>query len=209
MKSEQYKNYYDIVILPSAEVRDVAIAASQKIYRKLGSDLVLGKQSFKPHISLYHVTVTKKNFSEMVRRLRVIGGRLKVGPLAILPYKNQPHLAVTKIAWLQNLHQSVLVAINPLRDKTFSDAWDNGAKYGNIVKSVHRKNIQKYGSPIVGKIFDPHITLTVLNDLDDRVRATQTIPLKKYKFIPTAITICQIGKYHSCQKIIATIPFAV
>ena len=210
MESESHKNYYDIVILPSPEVRDVAIALSRAINQKFGSDLVLGRRAFKPHISLYHVVIQKKNLSEMMERLRIIAAsQKKIGALTIQRYKNQPHLAVAKIAWLQNLHESVLKAINPLRDTTFPDAWDNGAKYGNVVRPIHRKNIKKYGSPIVGAIFDSHITLTVLNDPDDTVKAIDVISLKKYQFNPTAITVCQIGKHHSCQKMIATIPFLV
>ncbi len=136
-------NYYDIVILPSKEVRDVAIVASRTIHKQFGSKLVLGERLFKPHISLYHVAVVNKDVPEMIRRLRMIASKQKFGPLTVHRSTNQPHFAIKKIAWLQNLHQSVVAAINPLRDKHFPNTWKNWGEYGNIVKSVHRKNIQK------------------------------------------------------------------
>ncbi len=211
MKFERYKNYYDIVILPSVEVRDFAIAQSRAIHEHVGSDLVLGKRSFKPHVSLYHVAVKTKNLSEMIWRLRaIVRGQKAVGSLSVQRYENQPHLAVSKTAWLAQLHQTVLAAINPLRDKSFPNTWKtNWATYGMTVRAIHLKNIRNYGSPVVGAMFDPHITLTVLNDVTVGAKAMDVILKTTYQFIPTAITICQIGKHHSCQRVIVTIPFLV
>ncbi len=211
MKFERYKNYYDIVILPSVEVRDFAIAQSRAIHEHVGSDLVLGERSFKPHVSLYHVAVKTKNLPEMIWRLRAIVRVQKaVGSLSVQRYENQPHLAVSKTAWLARLHQTVLTAINPLRDKSFPNTWKNNwTTYGMTVRAIHLKNIQNYGSPVVGVIFDPHITLTVLNDVTVSAKAVDVISNKKLRFTPSAITICKIGRYHSCHKVIAMIPFSV
>src|SRR5262245_59901987 len=56
VESIRWPNYFDVVILPSAAVRDHSIALSRKL-QKYGAKFVLGRRRYLPHISLYHIPV--------------------------------------------------------------------------------------------------------------------------------------------------------
>lgn len=209
MKNDRYQNYYDIVILPSEDIRDFAITTSRDIARTFESALVLGKRTFKPHISLYHVAIKKKNLAEMLHRIRAIAAHSAVAEsLSISAYPHMPHLRASRPKWFVDLHIRIVREINPLRDTSYPNTWHDPRWY--TPKAVYEKNIQQWGSPIVGRnLFDPHITLTVLNEPSNNRAAAKLIPKQELSFTPKAITVCQIGPHHSCQRVVARIPFHV
>ena len=216
MQSVTIPHYYDIVILPPEPIFSAAIRYSRDIAKRVPSKFVLGTRAYKPHISLFHVAVKPRDLSAMLDRLTALVQKLRVnGSLAvgkISRYGGGPLLPVSNPKWLQTLHGEILNAVNPLRDHSFPNTWH----YPGLNTDAHRRNIRRYGSPVVGSMYAPHITLSLLDDEPKRLRLhrrrslfSQSIPGQRiFQFTPSELTVCQIGPHHSCHRVIARIPFA-
>jgi hypothetical protein len=201
---EVWKNYFDVVILPPPDIRDYAIELSKRL-RKYGSKFVLGKRRYIPHISLYHIPVTPQNFQPFCDAVENVAANIAAGELR-LKNVQLPLLMTEKPAWLRKLHLDVVRNTNRFFD------WDYGAE-GSISteRFVGKRRVQgeeyreKYGSPLIGALFQPHITLTSFEDksvMDD----IPPLPLKPASFRVDAIHICELGPSHSCQRIVARFP---
>ncbi len=203
-----YKNYFDIVILPPKEIRDYAINLSKQLY-KHNSKWVLGKESFLPHISLFHIPVESKNFDNFVSELEKIvkgfkAGKLKINNLMLW----KPHFAILLMTdrpeWIRKLYLKII------RRTLKHFDWDYEVeKIWHLSKppKLMQKNLKKYGTPMVGRYFIPHITLGMFRNEKDLIEGFNKLKLKKYDFKPDSIYICELGKSHSCQKILKEISF--
>ena len=208
MATKVYKNYFIVVILPPKEIRDYAISLSKGLY-KHNSKWVLGKESFLPHISLYHISVKPKDFDDFVLELEKLvkgfkAGKLKINDLMLW----KPHLSVLlmtdKPEWAKKLYLKVI-----RRTLKYFD-WDYEIeKLWHIDKlsKLMQKNIKKYGTPMIGRYFIPHITLGAFRNEKDMVKGFNKLKLKKYNFRPNSIYICELGEGYSCQKIVKEISF--
>ncbi len=208
MTRKIHKNYFDIVILPTKEIGDYSIALSKRLH-KYGSNSILGRKSFLPHISLYHISIKKRDFGNFIAEIEKITNDFKTGQLEIkdlILWKGHRSvlLMTNKPKWLKNLHLKIIKGTL----KYFN--WDYGIeKLWNLDhwSKLMQKNIKQYGTPLVGRYFMPHITLGVLNDKKGVVKFFNKLKLKKYKFNPVCIYVCEIGEDHTCQKIVRKIRF--
>lgn len=203
-----YKNYFDIVILPPEKIRSYSIGLSKQLYKQ-GSMLVLGKKNFLPHISLYHIPVKNKNFETFITELEKTAKgsnvrKLKINDLMLW----KPHYSVLLMTdrpkWLKELYLKIIKNTSKYFD------WDYGVEeiwHTDKLPKIMQKNIKKYGTPMVGKYFIPHITLGVFQNEKDMIRGYNKLKLKKYNFKPKSIYVCELGENHSCQKIIKEIHF--
>jgi len=199
-------NYYDIVILPPKEVANASIELSQRIAVCVPAKLVLGYRAFKPHISLYHVAISKKNLPQVFKELKNIVSNFSLGKLTVgqaeVGMGNSVVLPVIKTPALQQLHELVLERINPLRDKSFPSTWKNP---GWFEQKVYADNIKNYGTPVAGNIYSPHITVSMFGanvELSKNV-----LKSKVYNFMPSKITVCALGPHHSCHRVIRGVEF--
>ncbi len=205
-----YKNFFDIVILPSKEVSDYSISLSKQLY-KYGSKWVLGKKSFLPHISLYHIPVKGKEFDKFVIALEKAVKGFEVGELRIEELQQYAiklifaiTLAMSKPEWFKKLSQTIIETTLSYFD------WDYGVEKlwrPDRWPESMQNNFKKYGTPAVGIHFSPHITLAMFKNEKDMKQAFNKLKLKKYSFQPQGIHICELGQGFSCQKIIKEIHF--
>ena len=201
---EVWKNYFDIVILPPPVVRDYAIDLSARL-EKYGTKFVLGKRRYLPHISLYHIPVRPQNFAEFRKEVQTIaknfdGGELKLRSIEL------PLLMMDKPKWIQQLYIDVVKKTSKYFD------WDCGAEDSwnmNLLPAnlrVRGKDyIEKYGTPLIGALFRPHITLTGFKDTSV-VDEISELPFKSMSFQVNTLHICELGPAHSCQRIVAKMP---
>jgi 2'-5' RNA ligase len=197
---EIWKNYFDVVILPPPSVRDYAIALSAQL-QKHGSKFVLGRRRYLPHISLYHIPVRPENFNDFCVQVQEVvesssGGELKLQSIQL------PLLMTDKPSWLKTLHLDLIKNTNRLFDWDYGaeDSWSSLSIPSN--SRVRAKGyIKKYGSPFVGTLFAPHITLASFEDKSvvDEIAPLTFIPMS---FRVDTIHICELGPSHSCQRII-------
>ena len=208
MKTKIHKNYFDVVILPPKEIQDYAIKLSKQLY-KYGTKWVLGKKSFLPHISLYHIPVKLKDFDNFIAELEsIVKGskteRLKVKNIRLWEPYSSVLLMTNKPEWLKKLYLKVIK--NTLK---YFD-WDYGIEklwHAKKMPKTRRKILKRYGTPIFGHYFIPHITLGVFKDDKNMVKTFNKLRSKKYGFKVKSIFVCQLGEDHSCQRIIKQIYF--
>jgi len=206
MAAKIYKNYFDVVILPQKEVQDYAISLSKQLY-KYGSKWALGKKSFLPHLTLYHIPVKPKNFDDFVAELEIAVKDFRTGDLktdGIRLYKSlrAVSLMTDKPDWLKKLYLRVIKKTLKYFD------WNYGVeKLWREKSSKAIANIKKYGTPLVGRYFMPHITLAVFKNDKDMIKGSNKLKLKEYKIKVKSIFICELGESHSCQRIVKQIYF--
>jgi len=190
-------HYFDIVIVPPPLEKNYAIKLSREIGRGGKGEFVLGRSEFIPHISLYHIPVNQrktKEFLSVLKRILIDG---KLGILTLkrikIPKEGSIWIEVTKPRWLEHLHQRVVKETSEFRDTKFDvrEAW------GKNYNFLQKKLIVKYGSPYVGRFFQPHITLTVLRDKNP---IAKVIKFKQMRFKASSVSVYRLGPHHSCQK---------
>jgi len=194
-----WKNYFDVVILPPPAVRDYAIELSSRL-KKYGR-FVLGKRRYIPHISLYHIPVRPETFDAFRDEVENIaatfdGAELKLQKIEL------PLLMTEKPPWLVQLHREVVKRTNRYFDWDYGagELWNTDRLPANL--RVRAKGyLQKYGSPMIGAAFRPHITLTSFED-KSVVDEIPPLAFKPLSFHVESIQICELGPHHSCQRII-------
>lgn len=208
MKPQIIKDYYDIVILPPAPVRDYAIRVSKQLYHS-GAKWKLGRRTFLPHISLYHIKIKPKNFQKCMDVLRNLTLRTAAHTIAtgtVRTYSNFGYdIPCTRPQWLYTFHKKIIKNLSPFFDHAGSDhLWKRYPWYTKTMDSL----LKRYGSPVVGTAFHPHITLAVFADasLAESVQRHALPRPRKFRFVPQTVSVCAIGPSHSCQKIVDSFP---
>lgn len=195
-----WKNYFDVVILPPRDVRAHAIALSKEL-RRYGGKFVLGERRYLPHISLYHIPVRPKRFEAFAQAVGRAASLRRGGTLRLRAV-DMPVLMTTKPEWLVRLHKNVVESTLPYFD------WDYGAenlwnadKLPPHLKAEGKRNLMRFGSPMIGRVFRPHITLS---SFDGRSRAGKILlEFERLSFAVNEIAICELGPHHTCHRTIA------
>lgn len=203
MNKEIWKNYFDVVILPPEEISNYAIGLSKKL-SQYGTKWILGKNSFIPHISLYHIAVKPKQFKPFIAELQ--GTIENFSPGYLRTTLIEPHLLMfDKPEWIQKLYLKVI------RNTLKYYDWDYGTDqywplnhFPKRMRKLGARFIKKYGTPMVGANFRPHVTLASLKNEPLNLRVQ---PARKLKFKPDFLYVCELGPAHSCQRIVTKIPF--
>jgi hypothetical protein len=200
MAAEIWKNYFDVVILPPPKVTNYAIGISAGL-QQYGAEFVLGHENYIPHISLYHIPVSPSDFNDFSKAVSAIaeghvGGELQLTRLEI------PVVQTDKPLWLRRLHRDLV------RATVCYFNWDCGAQerwntdyLPAQLKARAEENLRKYGSPLIGSVFRPHITLTSFPDRA-LVSGPPNFKIEALRFDVKEIAICELGLHHSCQRII-------
>ncbi len=201
-----YKNYYDVVILPPPEVRNYAVKLSREICRQFHTNFVLGQSAYLPHISLYHVPLRPEVLPRLNKTLQVILSRFKLGRLHTIGIKkgNAVWIEITNPSWLTKLHLAILKEVAPLRDKTFKveRTWDWA------YASLQKKYIENYGSPLVKKYFDSHITINFIDahkNGNSIIKFIKSVKFKTQGFKVNSISVCRQGPHHTCHEKLFTV----
>ena len=195
----KWRGYYDVVILPPPDIRDYAIELSRQLQRK-GGRWTLGKRVFLPHISLYHIPVAASHLDDFVREVRSVAESANWGALQTTGF-DMPLLMLDKPAWIRELHWKIVrrtvryLNRNYGAEKTWDLHWFRGRR-----RQLARRYLQRYGSPMIGMNFRPHITLSSFKGVEG-VEAIE-LDFRKLRFRPDKLYICELGPSHSCQRIL-------
>lgn len=190
----------DVVILPSKEIAREAIAASRLLARRFGSPLLLDQAAALPHVSLYHIAVSTDKLSAFRERLRAIAARTQVGELQVVGihiYREFGSIAIamSKPRWLQRLYLRIIHETSDLRDPHFDN---NRAWASKRLSPGQHAWIDRYGTPLVGRFFIPHITVGIIPNCDQLQAAAGVISPRHRAFKVTELGICRQGRHHTC-----------
>ncbi len=196
---------YDVVLLPPAALSCYAIKISRRIAERFGSPLVLDERGALPHISLYHVAVARQHLPDLKEELARVARRTPPGELQVTGihiYREFKSIAIeiSKTQWLRHLYLKIIHRLNPLRDHEF----DNERVWNAARLSPSQRNfIARYGTPLIGRHFIPHITLAVLQDGSQLETAAAMIKPPLASFTVKLLHLCVQGKHHTCRRIVA------
>ena len=154
-----WPGYYDVVILPPSPVREESLKLSGKLYR-IGGEWRLGTREFLPHISLYHIPVRDKELDAFLSELRKIASTTTWGSLQTTGF-DMPVVTVSKPEWLERLHERIVRRTGRFVNWKYrpEKTW-NLSRFSGRRLEFAKKYLRRYGSPMVGMNFRPHITLT-------------------------------------------------
>jgi hypothetical protein len=196
-----WPGYYDVVILPSAAVRDHAIELSEKLHR-IGGLWRLGKRAFLPHISLYHIPVRAEELDEFLDELQLIVNTVQWADLQTMAF-DMPVMTVSKPDWLKNLHHRIVRRTVRFRNRRYDveRTWSL-ARFSGRRLEFAKKYLRHYGSPMIGMNFRPHITLSSFKGKEPSDTAFH---VREMTFRPDRLYVCELGQSHSCHHIIREI----
>jgi hypothetical protein len=199
VKNEIWHNYFDIVILPPAPVRDHALALSREL-KKAGGVFVLGRRSYLPHLSLYHIPVRPADYRRFSEKVRQVAARTEPGALRLRSIESAL-LMTTRPLWLRRLHLDVVSSTLPYFDWKYGAAerWTVDRIPARLRASA-RRNLKKFGSPMIDSVFRPHITLTTFKE--SHPENNLRVHPEPMTFDVTEIAICELGPHHSCQRVL-------
>jgi hypothetical protein len=167
-----------------------------------GAKWSLGRAAFIPHISLYHIPVRDNQWRSFMEELRRIAEDAPTGELKTTGF-DMPVLTLSKPKWLDDLHRRIVLGTVPYFDRECGAerTWRLNFFSGRR-RELAERYLDRYGTPMFGMNFRPHITLSSFED-----GAPEFNPeVEVLTFTPDRLTVCELGQSHSCQRVIEEVP---
>ena len=194
----------DVVLLPSEEMADKAIAANKELLKEYGDKIVLDKDSCPPHISLAMGCIDETDIDEIDTILRKITEESSLRQLSAFGIHTETNragekvsvIAIEKAEALQSLHEEVMHRLSPYfsydvkADMVLSSSETSESTLDWIKNYPEKSSFEK---------FFPHITIGYGE-------------IKNFSF-PTQFTIsrlalCHLGNHCTCRKILSSTKLA-
>jgi len=190
----------DVVLLPSEEMADKAIAANKELLKRNAAKIVLDKENCLPHISLAMGCIDERNIHEIDKILKKIAKETKLGQLNAIGIhvgtnragEKVSVLQIEKTEALQSLHEEVLQRLSPY--------FSNDVRAEMVLSSSETSEstldwIKNYPEKSSYEKFFPHITIGY-GEIN-----TFSFPLK---FDVSKLALCHLGNHCTCRKILAS-----
>lgn len=110
-----------------------------------------------------------------------------------------------KPEWIKKLYKRVINKTVRYYDWNYGtdELWSID-KFPKWMQKIGKKYMKRYGTPLVGANFRPHFTLTRFTKGQPKM-LKKDLQLKKMKFKPLGVFVCELGESHTCQRIVARI----
>ena len=178
-----------------------------KILESLGSTFVLGDQDDEaalPHLSLYQLRIARSQREELSQLLTEISSRTKAFRANLINFSVFANAYVfcnvTLGKPLNDLHQSVVQGLNPVRRSRLLDVHQQLLD-GTSLQPVERQMIEEWGNPTVMANFKPHFTIAHLDrpeDLDTAIALVEKERPRGMTFKISGIWTADIGPHGTC-----------
>ena len=191
----------DIVLLPSEEMADKAIAANKELLKQYAHKIVLDKVICLPHISLAMGCIDDIDIDEIDTILRTIAKETSLGQLNAVGIKTETNqagekvsvLEIEKTEALQSLHEVVMKKLEPyfsydVRADMVLSSSETGESTLDWIKNYPEKSSFEK--------FFPHITIGYgeINNF--------SFPIK---FEASKLALCHLGNHCTCKVILASV----
>ncbi len=218
----------DVVLLPSEEMADKAIAANKELLKQCADKIVLDKENCLPHISLAMGCIDERDIADIEKILQAAAKQSSLGQLNIIGIHTGTNSAGEKVSVfqiekteaLQSLHEEVMQKLAPYfsydvtADMVLSPPMAGESTLAWIKNYPEKSSFEK---------FSPHITIGygeindysfppqgVLRKSTGRLTA-ESLELRTIKFaVSTArcpvekLALCHLGNHCTCRKILAS-----
>jgi 2'-5' RNA ligase len=191
----------DIILLPSEEMAEEAIAANKELLKQYADKIVLDKESCLPHISLAMGCIDESNIDEIDKILKTAAKKASLGQLTTVGIHIETNragekvsvLEIEKTKALQSLHEEIIKRLEPY----FS--YDVRAEM--VISSEETSQstldwIKNYPEKSSFEKFFPHITIGYGE-------------MKNFsfprKFNVSKLALCHLGDHCTCKVILASV----
>jgi 2'-5' RNA ligase len=191
----------DIVLLPSEEMSDKAIAANKELPKQYANKIVLDKSSCLPHISLAMGCIDEIDIDEIDTILRTIAKETSLGQLSAVGIHIEKNRAGEKVSVfeiekteaLQSLHEKVMKRLEPY--------FSYDVKAEMVLSSEETSQstldwIKNYPEKSSFEKFFPHITIGY-GEIE-----IFSFPMK---FEVSKLALCHLGNHCTCKVILASV----
>ena len=191
----------DVVLLPSEEMADKAIAANKELLKQCADKIVLDKENCLPHVSLAMGCIDERDIDNIEKVLRTIANQSSLGQLNIIGIHTGTNSASEKVSVLQiektealqSLHEEVMQKLAPYfsydvtADMVLSPPMAGESTLLWIKNYPEKSSFEK---------FFPHITIGYgeINNF--------SFPIK---FAASKLALCHLGNHCTCRKILASV----
>ncbi len=195
----------DIVILPSAKLR-------QKIGRKMRKEtasysaiFVVDNKQFIPHLSLWHLRISKNRIDDLTAELKktVVGQKpFKICSAGFMASKKENGIvsfSVKNDKSLELLQKKVFRRVYPFKIGMMPQFEVFGLWKGKTLAEG-----KKYGRPLA---FNPHFTMGFLKKPEDALKIEKTMEKERISFIAKEIYVCEVNRWWQATKILEKINF--
>jgi 2'-5' RNA ligase len=199
----------DIVIAPPSHIRNSAILKSRQL-KKNGTLFTLSNTDRFPHISVYMIKIPLKNLGKVQKEVKKIAESIKPFPVTSYRYRYYDKVWVS-IRYFRNIHlrrlqKMILDRINPLRE---GHLMDNDKLNLRSMPIKKQRALEKYGFRRVLKEYNPHITLTKLQNQLSLPKMDIKLKWDDMSFTANKLAIYISGEYGTCRKLIGSYPLSV
>ncbi len=191
----------DVVLLPDSAMTAWAITVNKELVREYASEIVLGKKTCRPHISLAMGCAREQDIDSIRERLQRLAKQTSVKQLnatGILVSTNPRGedtslLEIERTDDLQALHEAAMKEVEPF----FShDVTSEMIADASVAESTLAW-IRDYPQKAAFERFSPHITLGY-----GKAKTDVPFPIP---FTVSRLALCHVGNHGTCRTILITV----
>ena len=190
----------DVVLLPSEEMSDKAMAANKELLKQCPGKIVLDKESCLPHLSLAMGCINERDLADIEKILQTIAKQSSLGQLNIIGIHTETNSAgeqvsvvqIERTEALQSLHEEVMRRLAPYFN--YEVTADMVLRPPGASESTLAW-IKSYSEKSSFEKFFPHITIGYgeINNF--------SFPIK---FAASKLALCHLGNHCTCRRILAS-----
>ena len=192
----------DVVLLPDAAMTEKAIALNETLVGDDTREIVLGRETRLPHISLAMGCIDEADIDAIGHLLQRLVLEKPIGQLRITGIVTSTNargqktslLEVERIPALQALHESVMEELRPF----FRHEANTAAVCDEVVAETTLEWIRRYREKAAFERFLPHITIGY-----GRIPEEPSFPID---FNVAEMALCHLGNHCTCRRVLTSVP---
>lgn len=193
----------NVILLPGDTTSKRLIGLSEQVAKQVHVKYKLDGNDRPPHLSLYSAAYPLHNLDKIslvMEQLSVLAKGVEVELSGYSVFSGYLFYDALRSRRLMSLHESVVDALNPLREGLISD--DQKGLFG--LTKQQKAAISEYGYVSVKDTFMPHVTLARLSDPNQAEQAINVLPGGGLTFTPKSLSLVPFDLEDRLKKPVAT-----
>lgn len=203
---------YDVVLLPSPNVRRKSVFTSEALSNRHNTDFTLQEDKFEPHMSLYMAEFNRLSKWRAKRKLAKIAENTNPIPLKASRYGHNLQEGMFEVFYdktqdITALQTAITDKISPLRSRRWPERNPVGHVLDEWIPRMEgevKSNVEKYGYEEIGGLFNPHITFTRFTQRNLQTDLNKLPTLPEFNDTFSTLALYEMGENGTCTKPIAT-----
>lgn len=206
-KNEEKFVTYRIIFVPDIQLSERTVKLARKIVKNKKIYFVINKEKYYPHLTVYKAEFPLKNRKAIFEGLKEFSKYQKPFVLNFNGFYSEwgwLGIDFKKTREVYDAHKRILELMNPLREGHIREKFFNELKT-NKYSVAQKKNVVKYGYPLVLSEYHPHLTLTRFIDVKEAMKMENYYNSQKVDFgggVITSIAVVSGGEHGTVTKYI-------